>query len=386
MRKKIRRLLCALLLLALTAGAAPSLRLCVTANAVDTGEVLEKLEQFKALYPPGGYWYDSFHGSNQCKGFARMAVYHLFGTTRAGAYRQWTYSGANSAGMVPLGSVTTFSADQVKSLLKQAAVGDVLQFDKPRKHSMLVCGVESDGVWIYECNADNRCGVQLTKKSFGFWLGKNSARLSLLRADNYTVTPVYSLSVSVSVDGKNHPDGHKAVTFDVSLGGRLAANDVRVYRNQTLGAGTAYRVHDIRISGCLKLSGPAEISGTLGGNAAVTVPVVTAHTPVAVPGRKPTTERTGLTDGEKCAVCGAILKKQTVIPALPPDPADTGVAAEDPGAGYRVLGDADGNGRINSADARLALRAAARLGTLSEDQQKLADMDADGAVRSADAR
>ena len=40
------------------------------------------------------------------------------------------------------------------------------------------------------------------------------------------------------------------------------------------------------------------------------------HTPVAVKGYAATCEKDGLTDGEKCSVCGAILVAQQVIPAI----------------------------------------------------------------------
>ena len=52
---------------------------------------------------------------------------------------------------------------------------------------------------------------------------------------------------------------------------------------------------------------------------------------------------------------------------------------------YR-LGDADMNGKVNSRDARLALRAAARLETLTDLQKVLADIDKDGKVIANDAR
>ena len=53
---------------------------------------------------------------------------------------------------------------------------------------------------------------------------------------------------------------------------------------------------------------------------------------------------------------------------------------------YFTLGDVDMDGRIKAVDARLALRAAARLETLPENSQRLADMDGDGKVKAGDAR
>ncbi len=48
--------------------------------------------------------------------------------------------------------------------------------------------------------------------------------------------------------------------------------------------------------------------------------------------------------------------------------------------------DINGNGKTDAADARLALRAAAKLQTLTEEQKKAADCDGDGNVTAADAR
>ncbi|MBQ6020994.1 MAG: trypsin-like peptidase domain-containing protein [Clostridia bacterium] len=50
------------------------------------------------------------------------------------------------------------------------------------------------------------------------------------------------------------------------------------------------------------------------------------------------------------------------------------------------LGDVDGNGRINSIDARIALRAAARLETLDYETAVRADADGNGKIGAADAR
>ena len=51
-----------------------------------------------------------------------------------------------------------------------------------------------------------------------------------------------------------------------------------------------------------------------------------------------------------------------------------------------TLGDVNGDGKINSSDARLALRAAAKIEKLTALQEKLADVSGDGKVKSGDAR
>lgn len=52
----------------------------------------------------------------------------------------------------------------------------------------------------------------------------------------------------------------------------------------------------------------------------------------------------------------------------------------------RYLGDVNGNGRVDSGDARLALRCSLRLEDLKDEEFKLADVTGDGKVLSSDAR
>ncbi len=54
--------------------------------------------------------------------------------------------------------------------------------------------------------------------------------------------------------------------------------------------------------------------------------------------------------------------------------------------GAYLAGDIDGNGKVNAADARYALRVAAKLENADEQQQKICDINADGKVNAADAR
>ena len=57
-----------------------------------------------------------------------------------------------------------------------------------------------------------------------------------------------------------------------------------------------------------------------------------------------------------------------------------------PSFALRKLGDVDGNGKIEAADARLALRASVKLETLTAEQTLAANVDGDAFVTSADAR
>ena len=51
-----------------------------------------------------------------------------------------------------------------------------------------------------------------------------------------------------------------------------------------------------------------------------------------------------------------------------------------------IPGDIDGNNQVTAADARLCIRAAASLETLTAEQIKIADIDGDGVITSANAR
>ena len=51
-----------------------------------------------------------------------------------------------------------------------------------------------------------------------------------------------------------------------------------------------------------------------------------------------------------------------------------------------IKGDVNGDGKVTAADAREALRASAKLETLTEEQKKGADMNGDGKVTAADSR
>ncbi|MBQ2881992.1 MAG: SH3 domain-containing protein, partial [Clostridia bacterium] len=129
-------------------------------------------------------WYGPFAGGYQCYGFAKLAVYSIFGKDGS-SYRSWKYDGTPTSGMVAVGYITNFSAANVQALLELARCGDILQFDTPKQHSMMVYSVVSDGIWVYDCNYLMTNTINLRKVSFGDWASKNSNRLTLLRADNY---------------------------------------------------------------------------------------------------------------------------------------------------------------------------------------------------------
>lgn len=78
----------------------------------------------------------------------------------------------------------------------------------------------------------------------------------------------------------------------------------------------------------------------------------------------------------------SILKKTAAVTAA----AILGITSFTAVSSAALIGDADANGMIEAADARLALRASVKLQTLSSSAFSRADVDSDGVVSSADAR
>jgi hypothetical protein len=65
---------------------------------------------------------------------------------------------------------------------------------------------------------------------------------------------------------------------------------------------------------------------------------------------------------------------------------DTGLFAIIQNAVFDKKGDVDGDGNVTAADARIALRAATKLESLSEEQLVVANVDGHAGVSAADAR
>ncbi len=132
------------------------------------------------------------------------------------------------------------------------------------------------------------------------------------------------------------------------------------------------------------------------------------HKEEVISGKSATCTETGLTEGKKCSVCGEILAEQEEIPAtghaygewtVVKNPTITEEGSEERTcascgkAETRTIeklsylaGDINRDGKITAADARLALRIAAKLDNATEYQSIVADMNQDKKITAADAR
>ncbi len=213
--------------------------LIIKALATDT--ITAKLDTLLDQYPSGKYWNggniesvtstpcsshsscNNFQGNIQCNGFAKMIIYKIFGKS-SGSYRTWNYACSSLTGMKLIGSTTDFSSSSVKSLLSNARPGDILQFASSKQHTMIVYSVGSSNVKIYHCNWDNECGIELKNFSFGAWSGRNSTKLSLIRATNYddVADTTYSYTIKYNANGGTGTMASSSVKYGNTF--TLAAN------------------------------------------------------------------------------------------------------------------------------------------------------------------
>ena len=121
----------------------------------------------------------------------------------------------------------------------------------------------------------------------------------------------------------------------------------------------------------------------------------TMHSPVVLPGKAPTCEEPGLSDGTVCEVCNEVLEAQKKLDPLGHvDNNDDGVCdncgaklrEDQTNYKYILLGDVNMDGKVNSKDARLVLRSSARLLTFTDEETAIGDLSGDGKIKSADAR
>ena len=122
----------------------------------------------------------------QCNGFAKLIFNDLFhcgsiGTTGG------IYYVSNPNGAAEIARDTSVTADDAKKLLSSGSKGDFIQVKRRTSggpHSMILAGKDENGVWIFDCNSDRKCGVKYQYQSWATFANKNIA-MSLYHATNY---------------------------------------------------------------------------------------------------------------------------------------------------------------------------------------------------------
>ena len=122
----------------------------------------------------------------QCNGFAKLIFNDLFhcgsiGTTGG------IYYVSNPNGAAEIARDTSVTADDAKRILSSGSKGDFIQVKRRVSggpHSMILAGKDENGVWIFDCNSDGKCGVKYQYQSWATFANKNIA-MSLYHATNY---------------------------------------------------------------------------------------------------------------------------------------------------------------------------------------------------------
>lgn len=209
-------------------------------DRVTEAEVSERLNYvINNVYPQNTRYGKYFDGGSTCYGFGKDVVYRIFGAYTTNRYRSFTYAGVSTSGMNLIDSCTSFSYENVQRLLSNAKVGDVLQFEDPKQHTMVIYSVNADSVTVYHSNWDGRDTVRLDTFGFGHFSGRNSRKLSLLRSNNYDTTGLSpnkinlyetaSVTAKSSLTIRSQPDINSSVVGSLSSGAIVNVCNYPIY-------------------------------------------------------------------------------------------------------------------------------------------------------------
>ena len=161
--------------------------------------IQEKFRQLQAAYPPnqGVTFFQSYGGAIQCFGFARFAFNKIFDCDMPAAYyNEKRYEYVNNQNVVMLGQLngtSQMTEANVKALLSQAMVGDIIQAcGGASQHTMMVVGASDSGITVYECNWGGDCCIYQRTISYASFAATYSqphsvsaSGVTLYRAANY---------------------------------------------------------------------------------------------------------------------------------------------------------------------------------------------------------
>lgn len=160
--------------------------------------IQEKFRQIQEQYPPnqGVKFTGSYGGCRECYGFARLVFNKLFDCDMPSAYynaRRYEYVNTNNVVLVgQLEGVAEVTEQNVKALLSQAKLGDIIQACGSYHHTMVVVEADDAGIVLYDANGLGDDIIRQTRKSYAEMAdiyGKahesSATGMSLYRAANY---------------------------------------------------------------------------------------------------------------------------------------------------------------------------------------------------------
>ena len=161
--------------------------------------IREKFRQIQAQYPPnqGVKFTDSYGGCRECYGFARLVFNKLFDCDMPSAYynaRRYEYVNTNNVVLIgQLEGISEVTAQNVKTLLSQAKLGDIIQACGSYNHTMVVVEADDTGIVLYDANGLGDDIIRQTRRSYAEMAeiyGKDhevsATGISLYRAANYS--------------------------------------------------------------------------------------------------------------------------------------------------------------------------------------------------------
>ena len=184
-----KRVVVVLLIVTMFFGGIPN----VKALAITQSTVSSQLNSLIGQYANHTATSAQMYMGSQCKGFANWIFLKIFGVY-IGAYPEnanYKLSNANAqlVGMITPGSLNESTA---KTLLQKASPGDYIQVQrsiaksggKCGPHSMIVVGVSTDGVQVFDCNSDGRNTIKTYLYTWPKFNYDNRA-MTLYHAYNY---------------------------------------------------------------------------------------------------------------------------------------------------------------------------------------------------------
>lgn len=191
MREKIKKTVAVILCIVMCVCMIPDM----SAQAITQGDVTSQLNSLINQYANKTATSSQMYMGSQCKGFANWVFKKIFGVYIGPYPESANYkisnAGAQLVGMINPGGLNEASA---KALLQKALPGDYIQVQrsiakskgKCGPHSMIVVGVRSDGVQVFDCNSDARNTIKTYLYSWSNFDYDNRA-MSLYHAYNYEI-------------------------------------------------------------------------------------------------------------------------------------------------------------------------------------------------------